>query len=90
MAHLLPIRRSRRARHAVLPVVIGMVIGLVALTVLVAMARSPWPLTTTLHHWEAAPNCDAARAVGLAPAKRGQPGYWPWLDRDGNGIACEP
>lgn len=36
------------------------------------------------------PNCDAARAAGVAPLRRGQPGYRPGLDRDGDGIACEP
>ena len=34
----------------------------------------------------AAPNCAAARAVGLAPAYRGQPGYYPQHDRDGLGY----
>jgi Excalibur calcium-binding domain len=51
---------------------------------------SPWPLTVALRHVAAAPNCNAARVVGLAPARRGQPGYWPSHDRDGDGIACEP
>ena len=40
-------------------------------------------------HLLAAPNCDAARAVGLAPARRGQPGYYASHDADGDGIACE-
>jgi hypothetical protein len=31
-----------------------------------------------------------ARMVGLAPARRGQPGYYPQHDRDKDGIACEP
>jgi hypothetical protein len=35
-------------------------------------------------------NCDEARSRGLAPARRGEPGYAPWLDRDRDGIACEP
>ncbi|MGR3344558.1 MAG: excalibur calcium-binding domain-containing protein [Paracoccaceae bacterium] len=37
----------------------------------------------------ASPNCDSARAVGLAPARRGQPGYFVRHDADGDGIACE-
>lgn len=36
------------------------------------------------------PNCDAARAAGAAPIRAGQPGYRAGLDRDGDGIACEP
>lgn len=46
--------------------------------------------TKKMRHFAAYPNCMSARAVGLAPARRGQPGYWPHLDRDRDGIACEP
>jgi endonuclease YncB( thermonuclease family) len=35
-------------------------------------------------------NCDAVRKAGAAPIRRGQPGYGPHLDRDGDGVACEP
>jgi len=35
-------------------------------------------------------NCDAVRAAGKAPLHRGDPGYSSKLDRDGDGIACEP
>ena len=35
-------------------------------------------------------NCAAARAAGAAPLYRGQPGYASHLDRDNDGIACEP
>jgi endonuclease YncB( thermonuclease family) len=34
-------------------------------------------------------NCAAARAAGVAPILRGQPGYSSKLDADGDGIACE-
>lgn len=34
--------------------------------------------------------CDDARAAGVAPIYRGQPGYREGLDRDSDGIACEP
>ena len=51
---------------------------------------SPWPPLPTVRHIAAVPNCAAARAVGLAPARRGQPGYWPQHDRDRDGWACEP
>ncbi|ATL66244.1 excalibur calcium-binding domain-containing protein [Nocardia terpenica] len=33
-------------------------------------------------------DCDAARAAGVAPLFRGQPGYSPHLDPDGTGMAC--
>ncbi len=34
-------------------------------------------------------NCDAARAAGAAPVRRGDPGYRRGLDRDDDGVACE-
>ena len=34
-------------------------------------------------------NCDAVRAAGKAPLKRGDPGYRSGLDRDNDGYACE-
>lgn len=34
-------------------------------------------------------NCSAARAAGVAPLHRGDPGYRAGLDRDNDGIACE-
>jgi len=34
-------------------------------------------------------NCAAARAAGVAPLHRGDPGYSSKLDGDGDGIACE-
>lgn len=34
-------------------------------------------------------NCAAARAAGAAPVRRGDPGYGPHLDRDGDGVGCE-
>ena len=34
-------------------------------------------------------SCKEAKAAGAAPLFRGEPGYRPKLDRDGDGIACE-
>ena len=36
------------------------------------------------------PGCNAVRAVGKAPLRRGQPGYREDMDGDGDGVACEP
>lgn len=36
------------------------------------------------------PGCHAARAAGVAPIYRGQPGYREGMDGDHDGIACEP
>lgn len=35
-------------------------------------------------------NCTEARAFGAAPVRRGEPGYGPHLDRDNDGVGCEP
>lgn len=35
-------------------------------------------------------NCSQARAAGVAPIRRGEPGYATHLDRDDDGVACEP
>ena len=35
-------------------------------------------------------NCAEARAHGAAPLRRGDPGYGPHLDRDNDGVGCEP
>ncbi len=34
--------------------------------------------------------CNAVRAAGAAPLYRGEPGYRPEMDGDGDGVACEP
>ncbi|MFD0365394.1 excalibur calcium-binding domain-containing protein [Nocardia sp. GCM10030253] len=34
-------------------------------------------------------NCDQVRAEGKLPLYRGQPGYAPYLDPDGDGVACD-
>lgn len=34
--------------------------------------------------------CAEARAAGVAPLYRGEAGYRAGLDRDGDGVACEP
>jgi hypothetical protein len=80
-----PIKR-RKLYRAVMIAAIAATAG-IALTWY--FLTSPWPLIPTLKHLAAFPGCDAARFVGLAPAYRGQPGYWARHDRDRDGIACE-
>src|SRR5688500_3250591 len=36
------------------------------------------------------PDCDTARFFGAAPIEKGKPGYRKELDRDRDGVACEP
>ena len=59
----------------------GSLVGIIGL--------SPWPVRLTIRHLLAAQNCDMARLVNLAPAMRGDPGYWDRNDADDDGIACE-
>lgn len=75
---------GRWAMCLLFPVVI------VSAACLAIATTSPWPVSMTIRHLLAAPNCDAARAVNLAPASRGNPGYYSRFDADNDGIACEP
>ena len=89
------ISRARRSRgwsqEPLLSIVIASgIIGAGALCYVLLASFSPWPPEVTLRHLAAFPNCAAARAVGLAPANRGEPGYWAKHDRDRDGVACEP
>jgi hypothetical protein len=69
---------------------VGLPLGAAIAAVCVALATQAWPPLTTVRQVLAASNCAAARAVGLAPPRRGQLGYWPRHDADRDGIACEP
>jgi hypothetical protein len=60
------------------------------LTALWNTASLAEPQRLHLEHTAFYRNCDAARAAGAAPIYRGTPGYRDALDRDSDGIACEP
>lgn len=47
-------------------------------------APTPAPSTSTVVF----KNCDEVRAAGKAPLYRGDPGYSPALDHNGDGVAC--
>lgn len=64
--------------------------GILVGTYIGLAAASHWPMGITVRHLLASRNCDMARAVDLAPAYRGDPGYWDHNDADDDGIACEP
>ena len=44
--------------------------------------------SVALRHLVAGTGCDAASEVGLAPAHRGDPGYWRRLDPANTGVSC--
>jgi hypothetical protein len=94
--HLLA-SRQHHARSALIrrnAIIVTLAIGAVALMAINIMQKldevqydGPGE---AVRHLLASPNCDAARSVGLAPAGRGQPGYYNRHDADDDGIACEP
>lgn len=73
-------------RYRVMIVFVAMILGFA----LYNTSERDWTLAERMRHLSAAPNCAAARALGLAPARRGEPGYYERHDADGDGIACEP
>jgi hypothetical protein len=81
---------TRHDRPNKLRIMIAGSFVIAALAVAWGLYSSPWPVTTTLRHLTSAISCERARWVGLAPARYSQPGYWKHLDRDQDGIACEP
>jgi len=81
-------RKAPQPGRRLSPLLVGAVVVVVGWVVVSLFVG--WGPLTTLRHLAAAPNCDAARFVGLAPAKRGQPGYWASHDRDNDGVSCEP
>jgi len=82
------LRRLRRWARTVALATLSIAVGL-ALPFVLMKLLSPWPLMTTIRHVASVLNCDAARAYGLAPARKGQPGYWSWHDADRDRVACD-
>jgi hypothetical protein len=64
--------------------------GLAAGAIVPALRHPIYPPGLAIRHQVAGWHCGAARVVGLAPSRRGGPGYWPERDADRDGIACEP
>jgi hypothetical protein len=87
---LSPKTRANELRRYYRSAKIAAMAAILAFAVAWGLGSSRWPVVTTLRHIASSPNCGFARLVGLAPARRGQPGYWKRHDRDGDGIACEP
>ena len=56
---------------------------------LVQPTKSVQPRKTTAAPSVYYANCSAARAAGVTPLHRGDPGYASHLDRDNDGVACE-
>lgn len=54
------------------------------------LAPSRYAEPTSSRGGRAFANCSEARAAGAAPVRRGEPGYGSHLDRDNDGVGCEP
>jgi hypothetical protein len=80
-------RLRRKVRLAASAALLAVVV--IGTTLALFEVFSPWPVLTTLRHLTAAPSCAVARAVGLAPSRMGEPGYWLRHDPDFDGVACE-
>ncbi|UPT63797.1 MAG: excalibur calcium-binding domain-containing protein [Hyphomonadaceae bacterium JAD_PAG50586_4] len=74
-------------RYWLTPAILGVGLGLAALAFYDLAEKLGSPGMAL--HLDSMPNCSAAGAVALAPARDGEPGYWRTLDRDGDGVACE-
>jgi hypothetical protein len=68
--------------------IVGACLGLGLFALHKASPFMPWAVATS--QFVVPANCDVARARGIAPMRRGEPGYHRRLDADNNGIACEP
>lgn len=79
-------RGSGAARLAVLGIVFGGIVGYQYLHPARDASTPPLAFQTSVYY----PNCAAAHAAGVAPIREGQPGYRTELDRDDDGVACEP
>lgn len=99
MRHEQPMsRRQKRAERTLARALSPWRIGLklasipfiaVSVTVSVYVRTSQYDPPMAVAHLVARIDCDAARAVGLAPSYRGGLGYHARNDVDGNGVACE-
>ena len=79
----------QRLRQWGVPVFLGVTLG-VGIVAFIDLSDKFGSDELAARHLLAVRNCDAARAAGLAPAHRGDAGYYQHHDRDNDGIACEP
>jgi uncharacterized membrane protein len=77
-------RRALQRRWRRVLTVPGLAIACIILLWLV----SPYAPPALMHTYPV--NCAQARAMGYGNVRIGTPGYFAHLDRDGDGISCEP
>ncbi|MDM2419347.1 excalibur calcium-binding domain-containing protein [Mycobacteroides abscessus] len=64
--------------------------GIVSAVIAAGFSFMTMPLVTVAQADPPYKNCTEAHKDGVYNIKKGDPGYEPRLDRDGDGIACEP
>jgi len=69
-------------------VLTGACLGLGIFALHKATPLMPWAIANS--HFVAPATCDDARTWGIAPMRRGEPGYHRRPDPENNGVACEP
>ena len=88
------LRRLARENSAVIAFGAGLAVGVLAYDLVArpVAASAPLPAAASIETPRSSPfrTCAAARAAGAAPVYRGEPGYGAHLDRDDDGIGCEP
>jgi len=91
-----PRRRKRKDDGIGYPLFVGSC-ALLAAFAFLNTDKLPKPLVSASRNLEHEPpagayygNCAEARAAGVAPLYADEPGYRPELDRDSDGVACEP
>ncbi|MHB2166155.1 excalibur calcium-binding domain-containing protein [Alsobacter sp. R-9] len=82
-----PKPKGRRWGQIALAITAFVIGSAVTLTILAANERG-WSMFDMTRHILVF-DCSTARLLGVDRAFRGQPGYKPFLDDDGDGIACE-
>lgn len=81
--------RSRRGFDRMTTILVLLVISAIAAGSWWAAQSRGWSMYVLIKHVAASPNCAAANAVGLAPSRKGEPGYFSRHDRDQDGVSCE-
>jgi hypothetical protein len=97
-----PWRRGQVIAFYAVPAVLGVVLAFGGLALYDYLQRhevsaasfskgdlKPSSLSLEQRHLYAARGCAEAAEVGLVPARRGEPGYRPQWDGDGDGVSCE-
>ncbi len=83
-------RKSKRRSWDKIIVVAGLAVVATYILYTWVWRSNLWPSDQVWSQAASITDCASARRMGIAPLYKGFPGYRGSLDRDGDGIACEP